>query len=189
MMKKSFNLKKWHFIAPSVLLTVIAIAYFSAGPRVPMDNDQTSELALAEKESEKVGESAAQFNTEITVGDLSVTLTEPVPVKITDEFVDTGDMSPNLVIATLKNNSSKMFEAYSFSLGTPIIENNPEAYCEQIFPMQDDIPGMPDDLEIESGGERTFYWAYMCEAKKKDPVSLIVTVTDSELLTFTSTIK
>ncbi len=188
-MEKSFKLKKWHFVAPSVLLTVISIAYLTSGPRVPMDNDQTSELALAEKESEKVGESSAQFDTEIMVGDLSVILTEPKPVKITDEFIDTGDMSPNLVIATLKNNGSKMFEAYSFSLGTPIIENNPDAYCEQIFPMQDDIPPMPDDLEIEPGGERTFYWAYMCEAAKKDPVSLIVTVTDSELLTFTSTIK
>lgn len=188
-MKRSFKLKKWHFIAPSVLLTVVSIAYFTAGPRVPMDNDQTSELALAEKESEKVGESTAQFDTEIMVGALSVILTEPQPVKITDEFIDVGDLSPNLVVATLKNNSNKMFEAYSFSLGTPIIENNPEAYCEQIFPMQDDIPAMPDDLEIEPGGERIFYWAYMCEAAKSDPVSLIVTVTDSDLLTYTSTIK
>ena len=188
-MKKSFAWKKWHFIAPSVLLSVVAVAYFSAGPRVPMDNDQTSELALAEKKAEQVGETSAEFGTEIKVGDLSVTLSEPTSVKITDEFVDVGDRSPNLVIATIKNLGSKIFEAYSFSLGTPIIENNPEAYCEQIFPMQDDIPPLPDDLEIEPDGERTFYWAYMCDAQKGDPVSLIVTVTDEELLTFSSTIK
>lgn len=183
------RLKKWHFVAPSVLASIIAIAFFTAGPRVPMDNDQTSELALAEQEAEKVGESEAEFGKEIKVGDVVITLTEPESFKITDPSIELNGKSPNLVIATIKNNGSATFEAYSFSLGTPIIENNPDAFCEQVFPMQDDIPTQPDNLEIEAGGERTFHWVYMCEAKKGDPVSLNITVTDANLLTYKSKIK
>lgn len=55
--------------------------------------------------------------------------------------------------------------------------------------MQDDVPAAPDNLEIEPGGERTFHWVYMCEAKKGDAVSLNITVTESKLLTFKSSIK
>lgn len=183
------RLKKWHFVAPSVLISIISIAYFSAGPRVPMDNDQTSQLAIAEQEAEKADESSADFGKEITVGDVLVSISEPVALKITDESIDTMGKFPNLVIATIKNNGSSIFEAYSFSLGTPIIDNNTDAYCEQLFPMQDDVPMPPDNLEIEAGGERTFHWVYMCEANKGDPVSLNVTVTDNNLLAFKSSIK
>ena len=188
-MTTTTRLKKWHFIAPSVLASVIAVAYFTAGPRVPMDNDQTSQLAIAEQKTEKAGEQSAQFGTDIAVGDVTVNLSEPKPIKITDPSIDVAGKSPNLVIATLKNNGKSVFQAYSFSLGTPIIENNPDAYCEQLFPMQNDIPAQPDNLDIEAGGTRTFYWVYMCQAKQGDPVSLNVTVTDKNLLTFVSKIK
>jgi hypothetical protein len=183
------RLKKWHFIAPSVLASVIAVAYFTAGPRVPMDNDQTSQLAIAEQENEKAGEQSAQFDKDIVVGDVTVNLSEPKSIKITDPSIDATGKSPNLIVATIKNNGKSVFQAYSFSLGTPIIENNTDAYCEQLFPMQDGIPAQPDNLDIEAGGSRTFYWVYMCEAKQGDPVSLNVTVTDKSLLTFVSKIK
>ena len=183
------RLKKWHFVAPSVLITIIAIAYFTAGPRVPMDNDQTSDLAIKEQESEKADESSAEFGKEITVGDMVITISEPEPIKITDSSIDVGDKFPNRIIATIKNKGSSMFEAFSFSLGTPIIDNNPDAFCEQLFPTQDDVPATPANLEIEAGGERTFHWVYMCEAKKGDPVSLNITVTESKLLAFKSSIK
>jgi hypothetical protein len=185
----SSRLKKWHFVAPSVLLSVIAVAYFTAGPRVPMDNDQTSDLAIKEQESEKADESAAEFGKEITVGDVVITISEPAPLKITDSSIDPTGKFPNVVIATIKNKGSAVFEAFSFSLGTPIIDNNPDAFCEQLFPMQDDVPAQPDNLEIEAGGERTFHWVYMCEAKKGDPVSLNITVTDTKLLAFKTAIK
>lgn len=188
-MEFSKRLKKWHFVAPSVLVSIIAIAYFTAGPRVPMENDQTSELAIAEQEAEKVGESEAEFGKEIKVGDVVISLSEPAAFKITDASIETNGKYPNLVIATIKNDGSSAFEAYSFSLGTPIIENNPDAFCEQVFPMQDDIPAQPENLEIEAGGVRTFHWIYMCEAKKGDPVSLNITVTDANLLTFKTKIK
>ena len=183
------RLKKWHFIAPSVLASVIAVAYFTAGPRVPMDNDQTSALAIAEQEAEKADESSAEFGKEITVDDLVITLSEPQPITITDSMIDPSGKSPNVVVATIKNKGSNTFEAFSFSLGTPIIDNDPDAFCEQLFPMQDDVPAAPDNLEIEPGGERTFHWVYMCEAKKGDAVSLNITVTESKLLTFKSSIK
>lgn len=183
------RLKKWHFIAPSVLATIIAIAYVTAGPRVPMDNDQTSDLAIAENQAEKADESVADFGKDIAVGDLVVNLSEPKSIKITDEFVDVGEMSPNLMVATLTNNGSATFEAYSFSLGTPVVENNPDAYCEQFFPMQDDVPAAPENLELEPGKSLTFYWVYGCEASKGDPVTINVTVTDESLLTLSSTIK
>ena len=183
------RLKKWHFVAPSVLATIISIAYFTAGPRVPMDNDQTSKLAIAEQESEKAGEQTAKFDSDMAIDDLVINITEPQSIKITDPSIDTTGKFPNLVVATIKNNGKSVFEAYSFSLGTPIIENNTSAYCEQLFPMQSDVPPQPDNLEIEAGGTRTFHWIYVCEAKQGDPVSLNVTVTDKKLLTFTSKIK
>lgn len=185
----SSRLKKWHFVAPSILLSVVAVAYFSAGPRVPMDNDQTSDLAIKEQNAEKADESSAEFGKEIKVGDVVITISEPSPLKITDSSIDVAGKSPNLVIATIKNKGASIFEAFSFSLGTPIIDNNPDAFCEQLFPMQADIPAQPENLEIEAGGERTFHWVYMCEAKKGDPLSLNITVTDAQLLAFKTAIK
>ena len=87
-MTTTTRLKKWHFIAPSVLASVIAVAYFTAGPRVPMDNDQTSQLAIAEQKTEKAGEQSAQFGTDIAVGDVTINLSEPKSIKITDPSID-----------------------------------------------------------------------------------------------------
>lgn len=188
-MKTQSTLKRWHFIAPSVLASIIAVAYFTAGPRVPMDNDQTSQLAIAEQQNEKAGEQSGQFGSNIAVDDLEVNISEPKAIMITDPSIDSNGKSPNLIVATIKNNGKSVFQAYSFSLGTPVIENNTDAYCEQLFPMQSDIPPQPDNLDIEAGGTRTFHWVYMCEAKPGDPVSLNITVTDKKLLTFTTKIK
>lgn len=188
-MNEKIRLKNWYFIAPSVLLTIISIAYLSGGPRVPMDNDQTSSLALAEKEAERVGEESAKFDVDIPIDNLVVKFSEPIAFTIKDEFVEVGENSPNLVIATITNNGSSIFEAYSFSLGTPIIENNLDAFCEQVFPMQSDLPAQPENLDIEPGGSRTFHWVYICQANRGDPVSLNVTVTEKNLLTLASTIK
>ncbi len=50
------QLKRWHFVAPSVLASIVAIAFFTGGPSVPMDNDSTSAAAIAEKEAQPVAE-------------------------------------------------------------------------------------------------------------------------------------
>ena len=187
--KTKSRLKKWHFVAPSVLVSIVAVAFFSAGPSVPMDNDQTSALALAEKKAESADESSAQFGEDISVDNLVITISEPESFEVLDSFIDTTDKYPNRIIASIQNNGEKPFEAYSFSLGTPIIDDDPDAFCEQLFPMQDDIPAVPDDLVIKKGEKLTFHWIYMCEANVGDSVSLNITVTDTKLLAFKSTIK
>ena len=60
-------------IVPLVLATIVSIAYFSAGPRVPMDNDSTSDLALAEKaKEEEVNEVEGGFGSDITLANGAV---------------------------------------------------------------------------------------------------------------------
>ena len=41
-------MSRWKIFVPAALISIVAIAYFSGGPRVPMDGDRTSDLALAE---------------------------------------------------------------------------------------------------------------------------------------------
>jgi len=43
-------MKRWQIITPLALASVVAIAFFSAGPPVPMDGDNTSALAISEKD-------------------------------------------------------------------------------------------------------------------------------------------
>ena len=62
-------MKRWQIITPLALASVVAIAFFSAGPRVPMDGDKTSVLAISEKESqEKLDEVEGGFGSDVDLG-------------------------------------------------------------------------------------------------------------------------
>lgn len=135
------RLKKWHFIAPSVLASVIAIAYFTAGPRVPMDNDQTSALAIAEQEAEKADESSAEFGKEITVDDLVITLSEPQPITITDSMIDPSGKSPTSWLPQLKTRAVIPLKHLAFrsehplSTTIPMLSVSSYSRCKMMFPL------------------------------------------------------
>jgi len=44
--REDLFMSRWKIITPAVIASIVAIAFFSAGPRVPIDGDNTSALAL-----------------------------------------------------------------------------------------------------------------------------------------------
>ena len=76
-------MQRWKIITPFALVSVVAVAYFSAGPRVPMDNDNTSALAISEKASENaLDKKEGGFGADVDLGDgIILNVTDPAAFK------------------------------------------------------------------------------------------------------------
>ena len=79
-------MKRWQIVTPLALASVVAVAFFTAGPRVPMDDDNTSALAISEKASEEtLDEVKGGFGSDIDLGNgLIMNVTDPEVFKAKD---------------------------------------------------------------------------------------------------------
>ena len=110
------QLKRWHFVAPSVLACIVAIAFFTGGPSVPMDNDTTSVAALAEKDAQpEAEEKAANLGTPIQLaGEITLTVSELAEFKAKDPDALGVEGRPQIMDITIENKGSADFDISSF---------------------------------------------------------------------------
>lgn len=178
-------------IIPLVLLSIVSIAYFSAGPQVPMDNDSTSSLAIAEKEKEEaVNEVEGGFGSDITLADGNViNISEPEAWKPKDLNALGVEGRPQLLKVKFTNNSATDFDLSYFAIIESSFASDLSSSCIDVFELDSDVKGLPEDPIIKPGSSADFLWAIMCPAPKGDPLTLTFSLNESDVVTLTSTVK
>lgn len=185
------NLKRWHFVAPSALATVVAIAFFTGGPSVPMDNDKTSASAIAEKEAQpKAEELTASLGTPIELaGSVSLTVSEFSEFKAKDPAALGVEGRPQLMDITVKNQGSADFDLSTFIILETTLASDSALSCFDVFEADSGVSGVPLDPIVKPGASVTFKWAMVCPAPKGDALTMTISLSDTDRATFTTNLK
>ena len=183
-------MKRKTLIPIGVAALFVATAYFTAGPAVPMDTDRTSALAQQEQAKQSTKEVKAAYGVDIPFkGGIALNISEPTSFKVTDTNIDTTGKIVQFLTVNLKNSGKADFDASSLSMGTPVVEQDTNASCEQIFPMQKNVLPSPEDLVVKPSASLILNWVFTCETKPGNTVTITYNVTDKDQATLSYTTK
>ena len=182
---------RWKIVVPAVLATVFAIAFFSGGPRVPMDDDNTSQLALDEIASQETpDEVKGGFGSEIDLGNgLFLTVTDPEVFSPQDPEALGVEGRPLSMSITVANKGAKPVDMASFAILQSAFDSDASLSCFDVFEEASGIVGLPMDTIIKSGASVSFEWAIVCPTQQGDGLHLTFSVTGEEQVTLDSTVK
>jgi hypothetical protein len=184
-------MKRWQIITPLVLATVVAIAFFTAGPRVPMDGDNTSALAISEQESEeKLEEVQGGFGSDVDLGNgLILNVSDPEVFKAKDFDALGVEGRPLLMNIKLTNAGSKEVDLASFSIIQSAFDSDASLSCFDVFEEASGIAGLPLETIVAPGKSLEFKWAIVCPTVAGDKLYLTFSATGEEQITLESTVK
>ena len=185
------QLKRWHFVAPSVLASIVAVAFFSGGPTVPMDNDTTSAAAVSEKESQPAAENKqASLGTPVDLaGSIKLTVSELSEFKPKDPEALGVEGRPQIMDVTVENKGSQDFDLSSFIILETSLASDSSISCFDVFEADSGVSGVPLDPIIKPGTSVTFKWAMVCPAPKGDDLTMTISLSDTDQATFTTKVK
>ena len=185
------QLKRWHFVAPSVLASIVAIAFFTGGARVPMDNDTTSVEAVAEKESQPVAEEKeASLGSPIQLaGSVTLTVSELAEFKAKDPEALGVEGRPQIMDITVENTGSAGFDLSSFIILETTLASDTSISCLDVFETASGVAGVPVDPIVQPGKSVTFKWAMVCPAPVGDELNMTISLSDTDQATFKTKIK
>lgn len=185
------NLKKWHFVAPSVLISIVSIAFFTGGPRVAMDNDTTSALALAEKSEQPAPENkTATLGQAVDLaGSISLTVSELSEFKAKDPEALGVEGRAQIMDITLENKGSAPYDLSSFIILETALASDNSVSCFDVFEADSGVTGVPLDPIIAPGMSVSFKWAMVCPGPKDDDLTMTISLSDADQATFKTKIK
>jgi len=184
-------MQRWKIVTFLLIVTVVLGAYFSAGPRVPMDNDTTSDLAKEAAANEPVAdELVGKWNSANELSDgIFLTITEPVEFKAKDPDALGVEGRPQLFDITVENKGQKELDLSTFIVLETTLKSDSASSCSDVFEMDSGVSGIPLDPIVKPNGKISFKWAISCPGPKGDQLSITFGLTDTEHLKFESTLK
>jgi hypothetical protein len=184
-------MKRWQIVTPLALASVVSIAYFTAGPRVPMDGDTTSAVALTEKANqETLDEVKGGFGSDVDLGDgLVLNVSDPAVFAAKDPAALGVEGRPLIMDITVTNKGSKEADIASFAIIQSAFDGDATQSCSDVFEEASGVVGLPADTLIKPGKSLTFKWAIVCPTKAGDKLHLTFSATGNEQITLDSTVK
>ena len=184
-------MKRWQIVTPLALASVVSIAYFTAGPRVPMDGDTTSEIALTEKANqETLNEVVGGFGSDVALGDgLTLNVSDPAAFAAKDPAALGVEGRPLIVDITVSNKGSKDADIASFAIIQSAFDGDATQSCSDVFEEASGVVGLPMDTIIKPGKSVSFKWAIVCPTKAGDGLHLTFSATGNEQITLDSIVK
>lgn len=178
-------------IVPLVLASIVSIAYFTGGPRVPMDNDSTSALAQAEKDKEnQVNKLEGTFGGDITLADGNIiNISDPAEWKPKDPAALGVEGRPLIMDITFTNKGNTDFDLSYFAIIESSLASDAALACSDVFEPDSGVKGLPEDPIIRPGAKASFSWAIVCPAPKGDGLTLSFSLNESDVVTLKSTVK
>ena len=184
-------MQRWKIVTPLALATVVSIAYFSAGPRVPMDGDKTSAAALTEQAAQNTpAEVKGGFGSDVDLGDgLILNVSDPAIFKAKDAAALGVEGRPLLMDITVTNKGAKPVDIASFAIIQSAFDADASQSCSDVFEEASGVIGLPADTNIAPGKSLAFKWAIVCPTKTGDGLHLTFSATGNEQVTLDSTVK
>lgn len=184
-------MQRWKILTAILVVTVVLGAYFSGGPRVPMDNDTTSDLAKATAEKSPAPEELLGVwgkANQLTDG-ISLTVSEPVEFKAQDPESLGVEGRPQLFNITVENKGQKPFDLSSFVVLETTLKSDPTISCSDVFELSSGVSGIPLDPIVKVNSKATFKWAISCPGPKGDNLDITFGLSDTQHLKFQTTLK
>ena len=184
-------MQRWKIITPLALASVVAVAYFSGGAKVPMDNDNTSALAISEKASENaLSKKEGGFGADIDLGDgIVLNVSDPAAFKAKDPAALGVEGRPLIMDITITNKGAKDIDLSSFSIIQSAFDSDEAQSCFDVFESASGVNGVPADPMLAVGANVSFKWAIVCPTAAGDKLHLTFSVTGNEEVTLDSTVK
>ena len=189
--REGILMSRWKIAVPAALATIFAIAFFSGGPRVPMDDDNTSQLALEEMANQdSPDEVQGGFGSEIDLGNgLFLIVSEPDVFDAKDPEALGVEGRPLTMQITVSNKGTKAVDMASFAILQSAFDSDASLSCFDVFEEASGIVGLPMDTLIKPGGSVTFPWAIVCPTQQGDGLHLTFSVTGEEQVTLDTKVK
>ena len=184
-------MQRWKIVTPLALASVISIAYFTAGPRVPMDGDKTSAIALTEQAAQETpAEVKGGFGSDVDLGDgLTLNITDPAEFKAKDVAALGVVGRPLIMKITVSNKGSKAVDIASFAIIQSAFDSDGTQSCSDVFEEASGVVGLPADTNLAPGKSLAFPWAIVCPTKAGDGLHLTFSATGKEQITLDTTVK
>ena len=189
--REGILMSRWKIAVPAALATIFAIAFFSGGPRVPMDDDNTSQLALEEMANQdSPDEVQGGFGSEIDLGNgLFLIVSEPDVFDAKDPEALGVEGRPLTMQITVSNKGTKAVDMASFAILQSAFDSDASLSCFDVFEEASGVVGLPMDTLIKPGGSVTFPWAIVCPTQQGDGLHLTFSVTGEEQVTLDTKVK
>ena len=189
--REGILMSRWKIAVPAALATIFAIAFFSGGPRVPMDDDNTSQLALEEMANQdSPDEVQGGFGSEIDLGNgLFLIVSEPDVFDAKDPEALGVEGRPLTMQITVSNKGTKAVDMASFAILQSAFDSDASLSCFDVFEEASGVVGLPMDTLIKPGGSVTFPWAIVCPTQQGDGLHLTFSVTGEEQVTLDAKVK
>lgn len=184
-------MQRWKIITFFLIVAVVLGAYFTAGPRVPMDNDTTSKIA---KENAKKSPAPEQLTgkwneaNELT-GGIFLTVSEPIEFKAKDPASLGVEGRPQLFNITVENKGQKELDLSAFLVLETTLKSDPAVSCSDVFESASGVSGIPLDPLVAPNKSVSFKWAISCPGPKGDDLSITFGLSDTQHLKFESKLK
>ena len=183
--------ERWKIISGALFVMVVAGAYVSAGPRVPMDIDGAPTAAAAKASptpSAAVVEGKWGVDNQLSDGIL-LNITEPASFKAQDPESLGVEGLPEIFTVTVTNKGSKPFDLSSFTILDTSLASDSSVACSDVFESASDVKGIPEDPVVKVGQSVSFKWAIVCPGPKGDGLTMTVGLNDEQHLTLSTTLK
>ena len=184
-------MQRWKLITFFLIVAVVLGAYFTAGPRVPMDNDTTSTLAKANaSKSPKPEELGGKWDAANELADgIFLTVTSPIEFKAKDPASLGVEGRPQLFNVTVENKGQKDFDLSAFLILETTLKSDPAVSCSDVFESASGVSGIPLDPVIKPNASTSFKWAISCPGPKGDDLAITFGLSDTQHLKFETTLK
>lgn len=184
-------MQRWKVFSIVLAVAIVLGAYFSGGPRVPMDNDNTSRLAKANAQKSKAPEQLdgkwGQAN-QLADG-LLLTVTEPIEFKAKDPEALGVEGRPQIFNITVENKGSKAFDLSTFVILETTLKSDATSSCSDVFESASGVNGIPIDPVVKSNASTTFKWAISCPGSKGESLDITFGLSDTQHLKFHTNLK
>ena len=184
-------MQRWKIFAVLLGVAVVAGAYYTAGPRVPMDNEGMTPGANT---SASPSPSAAVVNgvwgkdNQLSDGIL-LSVTEPIAFVAKDPASLGVEGRAQTFTVKVTNNGQKPLDLSTFTILDTSLKSDPSLACSDVFESASGINGLPADPVVKVGQSTSFKWAMVCPGPKGDGLSMTIGLNDQQHLAFTTTLK
>lgn len=184
-------MQRWKIIAVLFGVAVVAGAYYSAGPRVPMDNEgmsPNSKSTASPSPSAAVVDGVWGKDNQLSDGIL-LSVTEPIAFAAKDPGSLGVEGRPQTFTIKVTNNGQKALDLSTFTILDTSLKSDPSLACSDVFESASGISGLPEDPVVKVGSSISFKWAIVCPGPKGDELSMTIGLNDQQHLAFKTTLK
>lgn len=177
------QLKAKHIAIPASIVSVVLIALFTGGPRVPMDLADPGAALSAAPEQELANVEGEFGAPQVLDNGVEITITAPTVFEPSDPALLSAEGRPQFLNVTVENGTDADLDLSAFTVVQTLLGAVPDQTCLDSFDEAKGVVGVPFE-PLAPGAEVSFPWVIVCPTEAGDTLELSVSITEGQQVTF-----